>query len=84
VGAAVASSTLTTVVGFGALLAANHHGLQSLGVITCLGLVTTLFTSFTLLGAVLQLMHDRRVRVAKERAATSPAGGPGSTPAEAT
>jgi predicted RND superfamily exporter protein len=66
VGAAVASSTLTTVLGFGALLAANHNGLKSLGVISCIGLVTTLFTSFTLLAAVLQLVHDRRVRAAEK------------------
>jgi uncharacterized protein len=80
VGAAVAASTLTTIVGFGALLAANHNGLKSLGTIACIGLVTTLFTSFTLLAAVLQLMHDRRVRVAEQRrsaaAETAPAPAP--------
>jgi uncharacterized protein len=62
VGSAVLSSTLTTVAGFGALLAASHNGLNSLGMITGIGLITTLITSFTLLGAVLQVMHDRRLR----------------------
>jgi predicted RND superfamily exporter protein len=61
VGVAVLSSTLTTVAGFGALYSSSHPGLKSLGLVTCIGLVTTLFTTFTLLGAVLQLMHDRRV-----------------------
>jgi predicted RND superfamily exporter protein len=60
VGAAVFYSTLTTVVGFGALMAADHNGLKSMGMLACLGLVTTLLVSFTLLPAVLQLLHDRR------------------------
>ncbi len=70
VGSAVAASTLTTIAGFGALLWASHNGLQSMGMVTCIGLVTTLLVSFTLLGAVLQLMHDRR----QERSAETSAG----------
>ncbi|MFZ5468247.1 MAG: efflux RND transporter permease subunit [Myxococcota bacterium] len=60
VGSAVAASTLTTVAGFGALLWASHNGLRSMGLVTCIGLVTTLVVSFTLLASVLQLLHDRR------------------------
>src|SRR5262249_20455982 len=62
VGAAVASSTLTAVSGFAALLAASHIGPRSMGVVACIGLITTLVVSFTVLAAVMQLMHDRRVR----------------------
>ncbi|SET74333.1 efflux RND transporter permease subunit [Stigmatella erecta] len=62
VGAAVASSTLTAVAGFGALLAASHNGLRSMGLVACIGLITTLVVSFTVLAAVMQLLHDRRVR----------------------
>lgn len=62
VGAAVASSTLTAVSGFAALLAASHIGLRSMGLVACIGLITTLLVSFTVLAAVMQLMHDRRVR----------------------
>ncbi|MDQ3264081.1 MAG: MMPL family transporter [Myxococcota bacterium] len=65
VGAAVASSTLTTVCGFGALLAASHNGLRSMGLLAVVGLISTLAVSFTLLAAVLQLMHDKRVREGK-------------------
>jgi len=65
VGAAVASSTLTTVAGFGSLLAASHNGLKSMGLLAVVGLISTLAVSFTLLGAVLQLMHDKRVREGK-------------------
>jgi predicted RND superfamily exporter protein len=58
VGMAVASSTLTAVAGFAALFAASHHGLKSMGYVACLGLLTTLVVSFTVLAAVLQLLYD--------------------------
>lgn len=60
VGAAVASSTLTTIVAFASLFIASHHGLRSMGLVASLGLATTLIVSFTMLAAVLQLLHDRR------------------------
>lgn len=62
VGAAVASSTLTAVAGFAALLVAGHNGVRSMGIIACIGLITTLLVSFTVLAAVMQLMHDKRQR----------------------
>lgn len=71
VGAAVASSTLTAVAGFAALLEAAHRGLKSMGMVACIGLITTLVVSFTVLAAVMQLMHDRRQR----EGGTSGAGG---------
>lgn len=58
VGAAVAASTLTTVAGFAALIFAQHYGLQSIGIVACIGLGTTLLVSFTVLGAVLQVIYD--------------------------
>ena len=70
VGAAVASSTLTAIAGFGALFFAQHNGLKSIGYVACLGLATTLVVSFTVLAAVLQLIHDKRV---KDAAAPAPA-----------
>lgn len=63
VGAAVASSTLTAIAGFGALGLASHNGLKSMGFVACLGLTTTLIVSFTVLAAVLQLLHDRRTHI---------------------
>ena len=59
VGAAVASSTLTTAAGFAALLVASHNGLKSMGMVACIGLITTLVVSFTVLAAVMQVMWDR-------------------------
>jgi hypothetical protein len=62
VGGAVACSTLTTLCGWAALLAAGHRGLRSMGMLACVGMSTTLLVSFTLMPALLQLMHDRRER----------------------
>lgn len=63
VGAAVASSTLTAIAGFGSLLVAGHNGLRSVGIIACVGLATTLIVSFTVLAAVLELIHEQRIKV---------------------
>jgi predicted RND superfamily exporter protein len=60
VGSAVASSTLTTIAGFGSLLFAQHYGLQSIGLVACIGLSTTLLVSFTVLAAVLQVLYDAK------------------------
>ena len=62
VGAAVATSTLTTASGFAALLVASHNGLKSMGMVACIGLITTLIVSFTVLAAVMQVLWDRRAR----------------------
>ena len=62
VGAAVASSTLTAIAGFGSLFVASHNGLRSMGYAACLGLTTTLVVSFTVLAAVLELIHDQRLK----------------------
>ncbi len=58
VGSAVAASTLTTVAGFASLIFAQHYGLQSIGIVACIGLTTTLVVSFTVLGTVLQVIYD--------------------------
>lgn len=70
VGAAVVASTLTTVAGFASLFAAKHNGLKSMGLVACLGLLTTLLISFTVLAAVLQIIHDKR---SARQAQSSPA-----------
>jgi len=73
VGAAVASSTLTAVAGFGSLFVAEHNGLRSMGWVACVGLTMTLIVSFTVLAAVLQLMHD--ARTGQKTPAPAPASG---------
>jgi predicted RND superfamily exporter protein len=66
VGAAVACSTLTTLAGWAALLWAAHRGLKSMGLVACIGMAATLVVSFTVMLALLQLLHDRRTRRAPE------------------
>ena len=44
-GAAVLGATITTAFGFGALLAANHQGLNGMGAIALLGLAASLFAA---------------------------------------
>ncbi|MDP3236868.1 MAG: MMPL family transporter [Myxococcales bacterium] len=76
VGSAVAASTLTTVAGFASLIFAQHYGLQSIGIIACIGLGTTLLVSFTVLAAVLQIIYDAQSgeRAEAARAAAAEAG----------
>lgn len=60
VGVAVACSTLTTLAGWSALLSAAHNGLKSMGVLACIGMSASLLVTFTVMPALLQIMHDRR------------------------
>ena len=76
VGAAVASSTLTTAAGFAALMVASHNGLKSMGVVACIGLITTLVVSFTVLAAVMQVMWDRLPRKVQDGVAHTPPASP--------
>jgi predicted RND superfamily exporter protein len=76
VGAAVASSTLTTAAGFAALLAASHNGLKSMGLVACIGLITTLVVSFTVLAAVMQVMWDRLPRKLQDGVQQAPSQQP--------
>lgn len=76
VGAAVAASTLTAITGFASLLFASHNGLNSMGVVACLGLTTTLVVSFTVLAPVLQLIYDGRMKKPREEDKTSDVNSP--------
>ena len=60
VGLAVACSTVTSMVGWAALMFAAHKGLHSMGVVACLGMLGTLLVSFTVMMPLLQIAHDRR------------------------
>lgn len=66
VGVAVACSTLTTLAGWSALLTAEHQGLQSMGILACVGMSTTLLISFTIMPAILQLVYSRRQQKATD------------------
>ncbi|MCA9556160.1 MAG: MMPL family transporter, partial [Myxococcales bacterium] len=64
VGVAVACSTVTSMVGWAALMFAAHKGLHSMGVVACLGMLGTLLVSFTVMMPLLQIAHDRRTAAA--------------------
>ncbi|MBL9090013.1 MAG: MMPL family transporter [Planctomycetaceae bacterium] len=57
---AVLVDSLTTIVGFGALMIASHQGLQSLGRVLTIGVSACLFTSMIMLPALLTWLSAGR------------------------
>jgi predicted RND superfamily exporter protein len=51
-------------MGYLSLLNSNHMGLESLGALTLIAIVSNLFTTFVLLPALLQWSEDRAARKA--------------------
>ena len=60
-GMAALLTTLTTTVGFGSLLTANHFGLNSLGLLSIIGIAAALLTTLLILPAAMQWLDDRAV-----------------------
>ncbi len=58
-GQAVLLTSLTTMIGFGSLMIADHQGVFSLGAVLTLGVGSCLFTSVTLLPALMKLGWER-------------------------
>jgi len=58
-GQAVTLTSLTTMIGFGSLMIADHQGVHSLGAVLTLGVGSCLFTSVTLLPALMKLCYTR-------------------------
>ena len=54
-GQAVTLSSLTTIIGFGSLMVADHQGVYSLGLVLSIGVGSCMLTSITLLPALLKL-----------------------------
>ena len=59
-GVAGSMSLATVIAGFGGLIVAHHPGLQSLGGLTCIGIITCLIASLTTLPAVILLGERMR------------------------
>jgi predicted RND superfamily exporter protein len=68
---AVLTDSLTTIVGYGALMIATHQGLQSLGRVLTIGVTMCLFSSLVLLPALLTLVTRNRPEHAEEIEATA-------------
>ena len=64
-GKAVLVSGLTAIAGFGSLILAKHHGIQSLGYVMSSGLATCMIAGLTFLPALLNLLT--RVEEEKKR-----------------
>lgn len=62
-GQAVVLSSLTTIIGFGSLMTADHMGVYSLGLVLSLGVGSCLLASITLLPAMLKLFAVRGWKV---------------------
>ncbi|HXJ61759.1 MAG TPA: MMPL family transporter [Verrucomicrobiae bacterium] len=58
-GKAVLVSGLTTIAGFGSLIAAKHRGIESLGIIMATGTATAMLIGLTLLPAILNVLYQR-------------------------
>jgi predicted RND superfamily exporter protein len=63
----IAVSTLTTMIGFGGMMAAHQSGLRSLGVLAVLGMGFSMVAVFTLLPALLLCLDTRKSREAAAR-----------------
>jgi predicted RND superfamily exporter protein len=59
-GGAIAVAALTTVAGFAALIVPDYGGMQSLGAVMVIGIVTCLLTTIVVLPAVLLLVKRAR------------------------
>lgn len=66
-GKGVTLTSLTTMVGFGAMLVARHRGIQGLGFVLSIGIGFTLLTCWTLLPAVLEMRRRARAENAAAR-----------------
>jgi uncharacterized protein len=62
-GQAVLLSSLTTMIGFGSMMVANHYGVFSLGMVLTLGVFNCLIASITFLPALLKLSTAKNWKV---------------------
>jgi len=69
-GRAIGLTTLTTAIGFAAMMTAEHRGVRSLGFVMTVGLAMVWAAAIFVLPAVLRLRADLAQRAAVQRAAT--------------
>ena len=62
-GQAVILSSLTTMIGFGSMMVADHYGVYSLGLVLSLGVFCCLIASITFLPALLKLSTAKNWKV---------------------
>jgi hopanoid biosynthesis associated RND transporter like protein HpnN len=62
-GQAVILSSLTTMIGFGSMMVADHQGIYSLGLVLTIGVGSCLIASITIVPAVLKLASEKGWKV---------------------
>jgi hopanoid biosynthesis associated RND transporter like protein HpnN len=77
IGFGILVKALTTVLGFGTLMIAQHRGMSSLGLILTIGVTCCMLTALVFLPALLQLLSTRDKKPAAETPATLPLPGRG-------
>lgn len=60
-GAAVAGSSITTLIGWAALLVSGQKGLTSMGGLAVFGITAALMVAFTVMPALLQYAEDKKI-----------------------
>lgn len=58
-GSAISMTTLTTIAGYSGLILANHPGLNSIGNLAVIGIISTYITAMILLPALLQFFEKK-------------------------
>lgn len=65
-GRGITLTMITTMIGFGCLMIAQHRGIRSLGFIMVIGLGVTLLACYTILPAILRLRRTAALQAAEE------------------
>ena len=66
-GRAITLTMVTTMIGFGCMLLAQHRGIRSLGLVMVMGLGVTLLACYTVLPAILRLRSSGNRRAEPEK-----------------
>jgi len=61
-GMAIAGSSVTTLIGWAALLVSGHNGLESMGILAFFGIAAAMFLTFTILPALLEITGGKNSR----------------------
>ncbi len=59
-GSAVAASSITTLMGWAALLVSQHRGLESMGILACFGIAGALIVSLVVMPSMIQVTRNYR------------------------
>jgi len=73
---AVLVNGLTTIIGFGTMMVADHRGIFGLGLFLTIGMITSLIASLAVLPVLLRLIHPAAPAAAERPRIAAPAATP--------